>query len=139
MAETAALAAGHALDNLSDWLDYHPPLGSADKQKLDRAASLTPQLAAEMQEMEAVQSEPDNELTRLLRMRVPKNPLISPMYASDEQLRALPPVWFVVSERDFSGFSSETLILVVETRTERNSASREFRERSDLITAVFEF
>lgn len=99
VAETAALAAGHALDNLSGWLDYQPPLGAADKLKLDRSASLTPQLAAEMQQMEALQSEADSELTKLRRMRVPKNPLISPMYASDEQLRALPPIWFVVSEQ----------------------------------------
>ena len=95
------MAAGHAFDNLSDWLDYQPPLGAADKQKLDRAASLTPQQAAEMEQVVALECEADSELTKLRRMRVPKNPLISPMYASDEQLRALPPVWFVVSQRFF--------------------------------------
>uniref|UniRef100_A0A914XCR2 Hormone-sensitive lipase n=1 Tax=Plectus sambesii TaxID=2011161 RepID=A0A914XCR2_9BILA len=100
VAETAALAAGHAFDNLSDWLDYQPPLGAADKQKLDRAASLTPQQAAEMEQVVALECEADSELTKLRRMRVPKNPLISPMYASDEQLRALPPVWFVACHLD---------------------------------------
>lgn len=47
--DTAALAAAHAFDNISDWLEYSSASAQSDKPKLDRAASLAPQLAAEMQ------------------------------------------------------------------------------------------
>lgn len=36
------MAAGHALDNISDWLEKSAPQPSLDKPKLERAASLTP-------------------------------------------------------------------------------------------------
>ena len=49
IANTAALAAGHAMDNISDWFDTSAPIGKADKAKLNRVASLTPQQAAKLQ------------------------------------------------------------------------------------------
>lgn len=42
MADTAVLAAGHAFDNISDWIAKSTFSGSTDRVKLDRAASLNP-------------------------------------------------------------------------------------------------
>ncbi len=121
LAETAVLAAGHALDNLSEWLDTrnasHQPVGHADKPKFASVAAMTPQIAAQMQQrvrggkgggailygtQDAVAQQTqtgESNLDKLTKSRVPRDPLISPMYASDEMLRQLPPMWLVVSER----------------------------------------
>lgn len=40
------MAAGHALDNISDWLEKSTPISSLDKLKLDRIASLSPIMAS---------------------------------------------------------------------------------------------
>lgn len=40
------MAAGHALDNISDWLEKSAPMPPLDKPKLDRATSLTPIMAS---------------------------------------------------------------------------------------------
>ncbi len=115
------LAAGHALDNLSEWLDTrnasHQPVGHADKPKFASVAAMTPQIAAQMQQrvrggkgggailygtQDAVAQQTqtgESNLDKLTKSRVPRDPLISPMYASDEMLRQLPPMWLVVSER----------------------------------------
>lgn len=50
LADTAVTAAGHAMDNLSGWLDTSAPAGKADKAKLSRVASLTPEVAAKLQQ-----------------------------------------------------------------------------------------
>jgi len=51
LADTAALAAGHAIDNFSNWLDAPmEPLGYSDKKKLSRAATMTPVNAAKAQQ-----------------------------------------------------------------------------------------
>lgn len=44
------MAAGHALDNISDWLEKSAPMPPLDKPKLNRAASLTPVMAAKFEE-----------------------------------------------------------------------------------------
>lgn len=100
IANTAALAAGHAFDNLSDWLEKTSPVGQTDKAKLDRAASLTPQMAAKMQQAEAAEAEVSSRIDKLIRRRVPRDALISPLYATADQLRQLPPMWFVACHLD---------------------------------------
>ncbi|KJH43448.1 hypothetical protein DICVIV_10548 [Dictyocaulus viviparus] len=82
LADTAVLAAGHAFDNLQNWLDKP----SKEKQKLDRTIS----------HQEPVDSEEPYERKSLIidllnNSTVPRDPLISPMYASDEVIRQLPP------------------------------------------------
>ena len=96
LADTAALAAGHAYDNISGWFETPgTPIGYNDKQKLSRSATLTPQMAAKMQQEEAKNT--DSSFASLLKLNIPRDPLISPMYASKDTLIQLPPVWFVVS------------------------------------------
>ncbi|GMT07176.1 hypothetical protein PENTCL1PPCAC_29350, partial [Pristionchus entomophagus] len=92
LVDTAALAAGHALDNLSDWLDR-----PSEKQKLERAQSTRSQMHAE--EEEAAERK-KNVLDELSSEDVPRDPLISPMYATDEMLRQLPPAYLVACHLD---------------------------------------
>lgn len=95
LADTAALAAGHAYDNISGWFETPgTPIGFNDKQKLSRSATLTPQMAAKIQQEEA--NKTDSNFASLLKLNLPRNPLISPMYASKDILIKMPPVWFVV-------------------------------------------
>ncbi|VDM43655.1 unnamed protein product [Toxocara canis] len=102
LADTAAMAAAHAFDNISDWLEHSNPLTSAqsDKPKLDRAASLTPQLAARMQHHKEGDSEGNSYIEKLLKREIPRDALISPIYASSDQLRQLPPMWFIACHMD---------------------------------------
>jgi len=45
------LAAGHAIDNITNWLDAPmEPLGYSDKKKLTRSAKMSPTLAAKVQQ-----------------------------------------------------------------------------------------
>ncbi|KAF8354708.1 hosl-1 [Pristionchus pacificus] len=87
LVDTAALAAGHALDNLSDWLDR-----PTEKQKLERAQSTRSQMHAEEEE---TMERKRNVLEELAASDVPRDPLISPMYATDEMLRQLPPTFLI--------------------------------------------
>ena len=50
LADTAALAMGHTLDNISDWFDTptKEPLGASDKKKLTRATTMSTQKAAKL-------------------------------------------------------------------------------------------
>ncbi|GMR61075.1 hypothetical protein PMAYCL1PPCAC_31270 [Pristionchus mayeri] len=91
LVDTAALAAGHALDNLSDWLDR-----PSEKQKLERAQSTRSQMHQEEEQMERKK----NMLEELSSSDVPRDPLISPMYATDEMLRQLPPTYLVACHLD---------------------------------------
>uniref|UniRef100_A0A914Q949 Hormone-sensitive lipase n=1 Tax=Panagrolaimus davidi TaxID=227884 RepID=A0A914Q949_9BILA len=94
LADTAAVAAGHAFDTVSDWFESpRTPIGINDKPKLNRAATLTPQMAAKVQQEEA--REQETNFSSLLKLDLPRDPLISPMYASSELLRQLPPFYFV--------------------------------------------
>lgn len=112
MADTAVVAAGHAFDTVSDWFESpRTPIGVNDKPKLNRAANLTPQMAAKVQQEVCGFSlldkcnylifkearEQETNFSSLLKLDLPRDPLISPMYASDELLRKLPPFWFIVS------------------------------------------
>ncbi|RCN30304.1 hormone-sensitive lipase [Ancylostoma caninum] len=90
LADTAVLAAGHALDNLQDWLEKP----SKEKQKLDRTISHKEPNRTEVEEPCERKS---HILDLLNKSVVPRDPLISPMYASDDVIRQLPPVYFVVS------------------------------------------
>ncbi|GMT36308.1 hypothetical protein PFISCL1PPCAC_27605, partial [Pristionchus fissidentatus] len=87
LVDTAALAAGHALDNLSDWLDR-----PTEKQKLERVQSTRSQ---NYQSEEEQIEQKKNVLEELSSSDVPRDPLISPMYATDEMLRQLPPCYLV--------------------------------------------
>ncbi|MCP9266109.1 Hormone-sensitive lipase [Dirofilaria immitis] len=69
-------AAGHALDNISGWFEKSASMFLVEKLKLDRAASLTPIIES------------------MTKKKI--YPLISPLYASTEDLARLPPAWFVV-------------------------------------------
>ncbi|VDN19057.1 unnamed protein product [Gongylonema pulchrum] len=100
LADTAVMAAGHALDNISDWLEKSAPAAAADKQKLDRAASLTPLMAEKFEGNEAEESDGKSYVADIVKRKVPRDPLISPMYASPEDLARLPPVWFVACHLD---------------------------------------
>ncbi|TMS36568.1 hypothetical protein L596_003703 [Steinernema carpocapsae] len=98
LADTAALAAGHAFDNLSGWFERSGPVGFGDKAKLDRVASLTPQMAAELQQEDIVGRQ--SQFYELLKINIPRDPLISPMYASPDVLKRLPPISFVACHLD---------------------------------------
>uniref|UniRef100_A0A915EKV5 Hormone-sensitive lipase n=1 Tax=Ditylenchus dipsaci TaxID=166011 RepID=A0A915EKV5_9BILA len=100
LAYTAALAAGHAFDNLSEWFDdtSKTPVGHADKQKLTRAVTLSAQQNAQMQIEEAEQHE--SHLTELLKLKLPRDYLMSPLYAPDELLKKLPPIRLVACHLD---------------------------------------
>nr|CDJ85515.1 Hormone-sensitive lipase and Alpha beta hydrolase fold-3 domain containing protein [Haemonchus contortus] len=91
LADTAVLAAGHALDNLQDW--FEKP--SKEKQKLDRTVSHKEPL-----ETEEPCVRKSFILDLLNKSSVPRDPLISPMYATDEVIRQLPPVYFVACHLD---------------------------------------
>ncbi|KAK6765830.1 hypothetical protein RB195_025631 [Necator americanus] len=93
LADTAVLAAGHALDNLQDWLEKP----SKEKQKLDRTVSHKEAVANQIEEPCVRKS---HLLELLNRSTVPRDPLISPMYASDDIIRQLPPVYFVACHLD---------------------------------------
>ncbi|WKY16774.1 hypothetical protein Q1695_001415 [Nippostrongylus brasiliensis] len=92
LADTAVLAAGHALDNLQDWLEKP----SKEKQKLDRTVSHK----ETVEEVEEPCERKSFIVDLLNRSSVPRDPLISPMYATDDVIRQLPPVYFVACHLD---------------------------------------
>ncbi|PAV81168.1 hypothetical protein WR25_14542 isoform D [Diploscapter pachys] len=89
LADTAVMAAGHAIDNLQDWLE------KPTKHKLERTTS------HKEPQMVKTPTETKSHLLELLsNSSVPRDPLISPMYASDEVIRQLPPIYFVACHLD---------------------------------------
>ncbi|KAL3112735.1 hypothetical protein niasHT_019709 [Heterodera trifolii] len=99
LADTAVLAAGHAFDNLSDWLDAPmEPLGYSDKKKLSRAVTLSPKKAAQLNQKDAENHQ--SHFTELLKLKLPRDHLMSPMYASKELLAKMPPMSFVACHLD---------------------------------------
>lgn len=46
---------------------------------------------------EIAHGEKNSCIKNLLRAKIPRNPLISPLYATADELSRLPPIWFVVS------------------------------------------
>uniref|UniRef100_A0A915DPR8 Hormone-sensitive lipase n=1 Tax=Ditylenchus dipsaci TaxID=166011 RepID=A0A915DPR8_9BILA len=98
-ADTAALTAGHVYDNISDWLDTpKTPVGYADKYKLERAVTMSSERVAQIQLEEAEKHE--SHFTELLKLKLPRDYLMSPLYAPDELLQKLPPVRFVACHLD---------------------------------------
>ncbi|VBB27319.1 unnamed protein product [Acanthocheilonema viteae] len=95
----AATAAGHALDNISDWFEKSPIL-ALDKPKLDRAVSLTPTMASKTEKKETKNNCNKSYIADIIDKKVPRDPLISPIYASPEDLARLPPTWFVACHLD---------------------------------------
>uniref|UniRef100_A0A0N5B1D1 Hormone-sensitive lipase n=1 Tax=Syphacia muris TaxID=451379 RepID=A0A0N5B1D1_9BILA len=93
LADTAVTAAGHAIDNLSGWFDDGSPTGNSDKDKLSRVAYLKPRI-------EALENIKSSYIDKLTRNEVPKDPLISPMYASSAILKQLPPLRFLACHLD---------------------------------------
>uniref|UniRef100_A0A915PGC5 Hormone-sensitive lipase n=1 Tax=Setaria digitata TaxID=48799 RepID=A0A915PGC5_9BILA len=100
LADTAAMAAGHALDNISDWLEKSAPLAPVDKSKLDRAASLSPIITTEMGKKIRIGNDCNKSYISDIKRSVPRDPLISPIYATPEDLARLPPAWFVACHLD---------------------------------------
>ncbi|KAL3095378.1 hypothetical protein niasHS_007477 [Heterodera schachtii] len=99
LADTAVLAAGHAFDNLSDWLDAPmEPLGYSDKKKLSRAVTLSPKKAAQLNQKDAENHQ--SHFTELLKLKLPRDHLMSPMYAPKELLAKMPPMSFVACHLD---------------------------------------
>ncbi|KAI1693879.1 alpha/beta hydrolase fold domain-containing protein [Ditylenchus destructor] len=96
---TASMAAGRVYDNISDWFSVQKtPIGHKDKSKLLTANRLTPHEAAAVQLKEAEKHE--SRFTELLKLKLPRNYLMSPLYAPPEILRQLPPVYFVACHLD---------------------------------------
>lgn len=94
LAHTASMAATYAIDNISEWFEAEKkPIGHVDKQKLSRAATMTPKMAAEHQKKETEHHK--STLDELLKLKIPRHPEISPMYADDELLRRLPPMYLI--------------------------------------------
>ncbi|KAJ1358764.1 hypothetical protein KIN20_017272 [Parelaphostrongylus tenuis] len=91
LADTAVLAAGHAFDNLQDWLEKP----SKEKQKLDRTISHSDHVGSEK-----ANTRRSFIMDLLNNSTVPRDPLISPLYATDEVIRQLPPVYFIACHLD---------------------------------------
>uniref|UniRef100_A0A0N4ZII1 Hormone-sensitive lipase n=1 Tax=Parastrongyloides trichosuri TaxID=131310 RepID=A0A0N4ZII1_PARTI len=94
LAQTASMAATYAIDNLTEWFETEKkPIGYGDKQKLSRAATMTPKMAAEHQQKETEFHK--STLDELLKLKIPRSAEISPLYADDETLRRLPPIYLI--------------------------------------------
>uniref|UniRef100_A0AAF5D6L6 Alpha/beta hydrolase fold-3 domain-containing protein n=2 Tax=Strongyloides stercoralis TaxID=6248 RepID=A0AAF5D6L6_STRER len=91
---TASLAACYAIDNFNDWFDSaKKPIGHEDKEKLRNSLSMTPQEAALDKQNDIIQEK--TAIDELLRIKIPRNPEISPMYAKKEHLVKFPPTYFI--------------------------------------------
>ncbi|CAJ0577267.1 unnamed protein product, partial [Mesorhabditis spiculigera] len=89
LADTASLAYGHAFDNLSEWFE------KPQKAKLQRASG-SQEIAQESEE-----EEHRSHLLELLNnSAVPRDPLISPMYADDSIVKQLPPIHLIACHLD---------------------------------------
>ncbi|CAB3400966.1 unnamed protein product [Caenorhabditis bovis] len=91
LADTAASTAAYAFDNLQEWLER-----PKERTKLDRAAS-----RKDDSDNESVEEPRPSHLLELINSStVPRDPLISPMYADDETLQLLPPCYFLACHMD---------------------------------------
>ncbi|CAI5454221.1 unnamed protein product [Caenorhabditis angaria] len=96
LADTAASTAAYAFDNLQEWLERPPK----EKQKLERAQSRK-ENDVEVEGEEAEKEERPSQLFELVTSsNVPRDPLISPIYADDENIRKLPPCYFLACHMD---------------------------------------
>ncbi|CAD5216034.1 unnamed protein product [Bursaphelenchus okinawaensis] len=97
--DTASQAAGHAYDSFSNWFEgEHAPLGHVDKPKLTRSKTMSVYESALIQQAEAEKME--SCFTELLKLDLPREYLISPMYTPDEILKQLPPTYFIACHLD---------------------------------------
>uniref|UniRef100_A0A8R1HXG5 Hormone-sensitive lipase n=2 Tax=Caenorhabditis japonica TaxID=281687 RepID=A0A8R1HXG5_CAEJA len=95
LAVTAASTAAYALDNLQDWFDRP----QREKQKLDRTMSRKDD-GEGLEEVMEEEEKPSHLLELVSSGTVPRDPLISPMYADDETIRELPPCYFLACHMD---------------------------------------
>ncbi|CAD6194356.1 unnamed protein product [Caenorhabditis auriculariae] len=95
LADTAASTAAFALDNLQEWLERP----ARQKQKLDRTVSHKEEIDTVLEEEEI--PPPKSHILELVNTTsVPRDPLISPMYAGDDLLKELPPCYFLACHLD---------------------------------------
>ncbi|CEF68232.1 Hormone-sensitive lipase [Strongyloides ratti] len=91
---TASLAAFYAIDNFNDWFESaKKPIGHEDKEKLRSSFSMTSQEAALDKQNKATQER--TAIDELLKIQIPRNPEISPMYADEKYLVKFPPTYFI--------------------------------------------
>ncbi|KAI6218452.1 hypothetical protein M3Y95_01165700 [Aphelenchoides besseyi] len=96
---TVTSSVGHAFDNISHYIEPNAnPIGYADKSKLTRAATAGFYEAARVAQKEAEKVE--SSLSELLKLNLPRDCLISPMYTPDELLRELPTCRFISCHLD---------------------------------------
>ncbi|CAP33009.2 Protein CBG14512 [Caenorhabditis briggsae] len=95
LADTAASTAAYALDNLQDW--FERPL--KEKQKLDRTVSRKDE-GDILEEVLEEDEQPSHLLELVSAGTVPRDPLISPMYADNETICQLPPCYFMACHMD---------------------------------------
>ncbi|KAF1747828.1 hypothetical protein GCK72_024294 [Caenorhabditis remanei] len=95
LADTAASTAAYALDNLQDWFERPPK----EKQKLDRTISRKDD-GDILEEVIEEEEQPSHLLELVSASTVPRDPLISPLYADNETIRELPPCYFMACHMD---------------------------------------
>ncbi|CAI2356887.1 unnamed protein product [Caenorhabditis sp. 36 PRJEB53466] len=95
LADTAASTAAYALDNLQDWFDRP----QREKVKLDRTVSRKEDGEA-LEEVMEEDERPSHLLELVTSGTVPRDPLISPMYADSDTIRELPPCYFMACHMD---------------------------------------
>ncbi|CAL2049951.1 unnamed protein product [Caenorhabditis brenneri] len=95
LADTAASTAAFALDNLQDWFERPPK----EKQKLDRTVSRKDEVDF-LEEVIEEEEQPSHLLELVSAGTVPRDPLISPMYADNETICQLPPCYFMACHMD---------------------------------------
>lgn len=97
---TVSTSVAHALDNISHYIEpIASPVGYADKPKLQATQSAGFYEAAKIQQEEAETLK--SPLVELLKLKLPRDYLISPMYTPDDLLRQLPPLRFIVRMETF--------------------------------------
>ncbi|CCD67458.1 Hormone-sensitive lipase [Caenorhabditis elegans] len=95
LADTAASTAAYALDNLQDWFERAPK----EKQKLDRTISRKDE-GDFLEEVIEEDERPSHLIELVSANTVPRDPLISPMYADNETMCQLPPCYFMACHMD---------------------------------------
>ncbi|KAI6177498.1 Hosl-1 [Aphelenchoides bicaudatus] len=96
---TVSTSVSHAFDNISHYIEpITSPVGYVDKPKLQATQSAGFYEAARIQQEEAESLE--SPLVELLKLKLPRDYLISPMYTPDDLLRQLPPLRFISCHLD---------------------------------------
>ncbi|KAI6202938.1 hypothetical protein M3Y94_00499000 [Aphelenchoides besseyi] len=99
MVSTMTASVSVAFDKIVHYIETPTkPIGHADKPKLTRAATAGFYEAARVAQKEAEKVE--TSLSELLKLNLPRDCLISPMYTPDELLRELPTCRFISCHLD---------------------------------------